>query len=116
MNSNAAHSHTISDPGHYHDRIYLNQGSAGSGNGAAWNQLPIQNAVHDNGSGSRTSSNATGITGTNSTNIDHTHSFSTTSGAASADHTHTYSGTTDNGSSQTNWQPRYIDMILCSKN
>jgi hypothetical protein len=29
---------------------------------------------------------------------------------------HTHSGGTDNGSSQTNWQPRYIDMIICTKN
>lgn len=51
-----------------------------------------------------------GTTGGISNN--HTHGFST--GGVSANHTH--SGTTDNGSSQTNWQPRYIDMILCSKN
>lgn len=42
------------------------------------------------------------------------HAHYTTTGGASANHTH--SGTTDNGSSQTNWTPRYIDMILCSKN
>jgi hypothetical protein len=35
-------------------------------------------------------------------------------GGASANHTH--SGTTDNGSSGTNWTPRYINMIICSKN
>jgi hypothetical protein len=35
-------------------------------------------------------------------------------GGYSADHSH--SGSTDNGSSQTNWTPRYIDMIICSKN
>jgi len=35
-------------------------------------------------------------------------------GGVSADHTH--SGSTDNGSSQTNWAPRYIDMIICAKN
>jgi len=35
-------------------------------------------------------------------------------GGVSAYHTH--SGTTDNGSSQTNWAPRYIDMIICSMN
>lgn len=42
----------------------------------------------------------------------HTHGFST--GGRSAAHTH--SGTTDNGSSQTNWTPRYIDTIICTKN
>jgi hypothetical protein len=45
-------------------------------------------------------------------NANHVHGFTT--GGISANHTH--SGSTDNGSSQTNWAPRYIDMILCSKN
>lgn len=35
-------------------------------------------------------------------------------GGMTANHTH--SGGTDNGSSQTNWAPRYIDMIICAKN
>jgi hypothetical protein len=35
-------------------------------------------------------------------------------GGNSVDHYH--SGSTDNGSSQTNWTPRYINMIICSKN
>jgi hypothetical protein len=42
----------------------------------------------------------------------HTHAFTT--GGISANHTH--SGSTDNGSSQTNWTPRHINMIICSKN
>lgn len=66
---------------------------------------------------------------TGGVNTDHYHYLSVQSGGASANHTHTWgnwsggvntnhthSGTTDNGSSQTNWTPRYIDMILCSKN
>jgi hypothetical protein len=44
----------------------------------------------------------------------HFHGFVT--GPADRDLNHTHSGSTDNGSSQTNWAPRYIDMILCSKN
>ena len=48
---------------------------------------------------------------TDGVSANHTHSGTT--GGISANHTH--SGTTDNGSSQTNWQPRYIDMIICSK-
>ena len=35
-------------------------------------------------------------------------------GYTSNDHAH--SGTTDNGSSQTNWTPQYIDNIICAKN
>jgi hypothetical protein len=44
----------------------------------------------------------------------HSHTWGAQTGGISANHTH--SGSTDNGSSQTNWQPRYIDMIICSKN
>ena len=44
-------------------------------------------------------------------NAAHTHTG--TSGGISANHTH--SGSTDNGSSSTNWTPRYIDTIICSK-
>lgn len=42
--------------------------------------------------------------------------FSANTGAADRDINHSHSGSTDNGSSQTNWAPRYIDMILCYKN
>jgi hypothetical protein len=49
---------------------------------------------------------------TSNMNANHTHAFTT--GGMSVSHTH--SGTTDNGSSQTNWTPRYIDLIICSKN
>jgi hypothetical protein len=49
---------------------------------------------------------------TSGTSNDHNHNFTT--GGVSTDHNH--SGTTDNGSSQTNWAPRYIDMIICAKN
>lgn len=56
----------------------------------------------------------------------HSHTFSGQTGGISANHTHTvttggassnhtHSGTTDNGSSATNWTPRYIDLILCSR-
>lgn len=41
------------------------------------------------------------------------HTHTGTSGGISANHTH--SGSTDNGSSSTNWTPRYIDTIICSK-
>lgn len=43
---------------------------------------------------------------------DHSHGFTT--GGISASHNH--SGTTDNGSSHTNWQPRYINMIMATRN
>lgn len=49
---------------------------------------------------------------TSTESADHSHYITT--GDRSAAHTH--SGSTDNGSSQTNWTPRYVDLILCSKN
>jgi hypothetical protein len=54
----------------------------------------------------------TGELRTGNISANHTHGFTT--GGASANHTH--SGTTDNGSSQTNWAPRYVNLLLCSKN
>jgi hypothetical protein len=51
-----------------------------------------------------------GIT-TGGASTGHNHTF--TSGANSVAHTH--SVTTDNGSSQTNWAPKYNDFILCTK-
>ena len=57
----------------------------------------------------------------------HTHSLSGTTGGISANHTHnittggvsnthTHSGTTDTNGSSSNWEPRYINLIMCSKN
>ena len=54
-------------------------------------------------------------------------SGATTGGAGGHDHfgttgyknqnaSHTHGAGTDGGSSSTNWTPRYIDMIICSKN
>ena len=49
---------------------------------------------------------------TNGFSANHFHGSS--SGGNDTNHTH--SGTTDNGSSQTDWAPRYVDTLLCSKN
>ncbi len=85
----ANHNHGISDPTHRHDiRLHWTSASA-----------PGQISGRENSfAATRVSEYAgTGIsTGTNSVS-------------------HTHSGTTDNGSSQTNWTPRYIDMIICTK-
>ena len=48
------------------------------------------------------------------TSNDHSHAWGNWSGGVNANHTH--SGGTDGGSSQTNWTPRYIDLIVCQKN
>lgn len=105
MNQNWSHSHGAGDYGHDHtitDTVYTP--STGLGGGA------------QSGVSTRTTSTGYANIYINSTDINHTHNFGAWSGGVNANHTHTYSGTTDNGSSQTNWAPRYIDMILCSKN
>jgi hypothetical protein len=52
--------------------------------------------------------------GTSGTSNDHAHYFAANTGYISNGHVH--SGGTDGGSSSTNWTPRYIDMIICTKN
>ena len=70
------------------------------------------NSLAGSNQGNDYDNNAFGLgNSTGTVSSDHNHGFST--GGRSAAHTH--SGTTDNGSSQTNWTPRYIDMIICSK-
>lgn len=109
MNSNTTHSHSVTDPGHAHTyfRSYENQGTkytdhSGQDTWEGW------------------VSNDTGSAATNisivSANVDHTHTMSFTSGSASVDHTHSISGTTAANGAATNWAPRYIDLILCTKN
>lgn len=68
------------------------------GSGGRWQNTPAYNGGFSASTGGRSA--------------DHAHYITT--GGTSANHTH--SGTTDNGSSQTNWTPRYIDLILCTKN
>lgn len=94
------HSHAVNDPGHVHteEGVYQVEDSDG-------------NSVLDFYPTSRTTgAAATGIWNSGSSAA-HSHTFST--GGMSAAHSH--SGSTDNGSSQTNWTPRYVDLILCAK-
>jgi hypothetical protein len=60
--------------------------------------------------GANTGASGTGIW-TGGASANHFHGFN--SGDPSANHTH--AGGTDNGSSQTNWTPRYNDLIICQK-
>lgn len=72
MNSNASHSHSISDPGHAHNYY---AGSAGVGSS------PYSSSFSFSSNGVfTTSASGTGI-GINATNIDHTHSVNGTSGS-----------------------------------
>lgn len=110
--SDGSHTHTITDPGHTHtitDSPLYNIGYDGPLDGAGSDHASSQDGVIT----TRTTTSSTVGISINSGGA-HTHTFSATTGSTSA--THTHSGTTDNGSSSTNWQPRYIDMILCSKN
>jgi hypothetical protein len=85
----AAHNHGITDPGHLHS-INLHWGGA---------------SAPGNISGRETTVAATRASLSNTTGI--------STGNNSVDHTH--SGTTGNGSSATNWTPKYINMIICAK-
>ena len=88
----ADHTHGIGDNGHSHTQVGHVAGAFGYSGGGGTAGVGIPYSANNT-----TSSNGTGIwTGGTSTN-------------------HSHSGSTDNGSSQTNWTPRYIDMIICTK-
>lgn len=111
----------------------VSSGSTGGTSGAGSGHSPILNNVVPSHT-----HNYSGSTGNN--NVDHTHEYdrydrsgitvgasintvyavnaSTTrysTGGQSQPHHHDYSGTTDGGSSNTNWQPRYMDFCIGSK-
>lgn len=88
MNQNATHSHSVYDPTHQH---YVSSGAQAS------SSIRYETSGAAFWNGQYTSFNPTGI------------------GIYAADTNHTHSGTTDGGSSQTSWQPRFINMILCTK-
>lgn len=101
MNSNAVHSHGVSDPGHSHSIGYQQIGG--------W-QGPWQ-VLNSNDAFKATTASFTGIS-INNANIDHTHSYSGTTSDISANHTHTVtvtgtSGSTGSGSSIENRPPYY---------
>lgn len=96
------HLHGFGDPGHAHNiqNMALGVLQAGS-NFAAYGQYATNKSTDGAGTGCWVEG------------IDRNHTHAGWSGGISANHTH--SGTTDNGSSQTNWTPRYIDIIICTK-
>lgn len=117
------HAHSVYDPGHTHyyiDTFFRelwgngqNYG-VGSSGGQDWDNTDYDRGRYTYGSGTGIGiySRATGI-GIYGAG-DHTHTAAGWTGGAGSNHTH--SGSTDGGSSQTAWQPRYINMILCVKN
>ena len=96
----ADHSHGFGDPGHAHTfGGYGGVATGFYGGYPGW----VQQTNWTGGSG----------TGCWIGGITANHYHAGWSGGVNTNHTH--SGTTDNGSSQTNWTPRYIDIIICTK-
>ncbi len=87
----AQHIHTVNDPGHAHNYATLQQ-RPDVDRGGMYSAFSIDDITYGSTLGA-----GTGIW-LNGFNQDHFHS-----------------GGTDNGSSQTNWEPRYIDMIICTR-
>lgn len=124
MDQSNPHSHTINDPGHAHslETVVGRYGYGGQFGVRGDYPVPSAAALYTTGgSGTGTYNSATDINHTHQFNVnsgyvsnDHNHSFNVNSGGVSANHTH--SGGTDGGSSQTNWTPRYVNIIICQKN
>ncbi len=91
----ASHTHVLTDPGHSHaPSVGSSFVTSPSG---SWNG--VSGGVNGNYAGGATTASAvTGITAS----------------IESANHYH--AGSTDNGSSSTNWTPRYNSVIICTKN
>ena len=120
----AAHDHAVAAHSHTVPGVLTNTGGTQAPrnySGGEWFTTITSSSVTAN----ITPASAGTPAGTNAANsVSHTHTG--TSGGRSAGHTHTgtsainsvdntHSGSTDNGSSSTNWTPRYIDTIICSK-
>lgn len=90
INTGGDHSHTISDPGHSHT-LYKFGASFPDGGGYVYYTAETYGSTYND------IASATGIT-------------------VNAGGAHSHTASSDTGSSKTNWQPRYLDLILCSKN
>jgi microcystin-dependent protein len=109
MSANNTHSHGISDPGHDHClssdcRIFDLNNASGPGNNGAGGFSGGQNVVAVQSTQTKT----TGITGTNTVDINHVHSF--TSGGMNSNniHSHTFTtAATGSGASIDNRPPYY---------
>lgn len=119
------HSHGVSDPGHTHTL----KGWAGNDVNFGTYNLSTDDQYGGPTAANGIDGNYTGISINNESAHTHTYSGNTTgvsvghnhavtgnTGNESAVHAHTVAGTTDSGSSATNWQPRYLNLIICQKN
>jgi hypothetical protein len=108
-----AHTHAFSTGAVSSDHIH--SGSTGGRSAAHVHSVTVPYALSGSGGSplvtgsASTTANLSASVGAES--ADHSHGFST--GGISANHSH--SGSTDNGSSQTSWAPRYLDLIVCTK-
>jgi hypothetical protein len=101
------HSHGVNDSGHSHT-VYTRGGYQGGITPYPRHDVWQQPADVDSGV------SYTGISIQNA-NADHSHYVSGSTGGRSAAHTHSVSGNTGGVGGAANWQPRYVDMILCTK-
>lgn len=108
-----AHTHTYSGTSQTESESHTHSfsGTTGGGGSHSGHSGAVQSGGHG-GSGWYNGGDQFGLA---FSVANHTHSFSGTSNTASATHTHAYSGTTASNLSSSNWTPRYIDLILCSK-
>jgi hypothetical protein len=101
-------------PDHVHNlsgmRIPLPSGGSGFSAGAG---LVYTDNPNTGGASTRHQHTISGNTGGVSAN--HTHYFSVTSGGRNTAHNHTFSVTSAGNGGAANWQPRYMNMILCTK-
>jgi hypothetical protein len=113
-----SHTHSFTSGGTNTDINHLHSGTTGT---VSSDHAHGYTASNDRNNGARTDSLTPnwlnqGVFSANTGGISANHVHGFTTNVADRDLNHTHSGSTDNGSSQTNWAPRYIDMILCSKN
>ncbi len=99
----SGHLHGLPDPGHAHGTQNYTIPAVGGAFPTAGGGVGSNYSTGTNGSG----------TGQWVDWDDRDHSHSGQSGGISANHYH--GGSTDNGSSQSNWNPRFIEMIVCYK-
>ncbi len=112
-----AHTHGFTTGLQGNDHAHYVSGST-SGNGSHSHTLTLQNTTGAGGNPGPRWSALTSPTATNTASTDaagyHDHTWGNWTTGINSNHNH--SGSTDNGSSQTTWQPRYIDLIICTKN
>ena len=97
MNGNNPHAHGVYDPSHSHTYVDVN--------GNPCSIFTDQPGPYNSSGGPYTNANSY-----------HTQTATTGIGINNADINHSHSGGTDGGSSQTNWSPRYVNLIICQKN